>query len=98
MGSPKSRILSEIFLHKMEEKHFHNLKLNYNRSIISRYADDILIIYNNNTYIKEQTAQELNSIHKNIEFTFEIETNNTINYLGLTQKNNFKINNIQIEI
>ena len=53
MGSPKSGILSEI-IQEMEEIHFHNLKLNYNISIITRYVDDILIIYKNNKYIEDQ--------------------------------------------
>ena len=48
----------------MEEKHFHNLKLNYNISVISRCVDGILIIYNNNKHFEEQIAQELNAIHK----------------------------------
>ena len=41
------------------EKHFHNLKLNYNISIISRNVDDILIIHNKSKYIEGQMAQEL---------------------------------------
>ena len=37
-------------------------KINYNISTISRYVDDILIIYNNNKYFEEQIAQELNAL------------------------------------
>ena len=71
----------------MGEKHFHNFKLNYNISIIPQYVDDILIIYNNDKYIEEQIAQELNSIHKNIKFTYEMETNNSINqYINIKGK------------
>ena len=69
MGSPTSGILSENFLQEIEEKNFRNLKLKYNRIILSRYLDDILIIYDDNKYIEEAIAQELNSLHKNIEFT-----------------------------
>ena len=69
MGSPTSGILSENFLQEIEEKNFRNFKLKYNRIILSRYLDDILIIYDDNKYIEEAIAQELNSLHKNIEFT-----------------------------
>ena len=51
-----SAILSEIFFQKLEEKHFNNLKLKYDISIISRYVDDILVIYNDEKYrYNEQT-------------------------------------------
>jgi hypothetical protein len=68
----------------MEENQLHNLKLNYNISIISWYVDDILMIYNNNKYIEEQIEQEHNAIHNSIEFTFEMggEKNNSLNYLA----------------
>jgi Reverse transcriptase (RNA-dependent DNA polymerase). len=69
MGSPTSGILSENFLQEIEEKNFRNFKLKYNRIILSRYLDDILIIYDDNKYIEEAIAQELNSLYKNIEFT-----------------------------
>jgi hypothetical protein len=46
MGSPKFGLLSEIFLQDMEETHFENLNLKYNIMIISRYVDDMPIIYN----------------------------------------------------
>jgi hypothetical protein len=35
----------------------------------TRYVDDILIIYNHHKHIEEQIAQDLETIHKNIEFT-----------------------------
>jgi len=98
MGSPTSGIFSEIFLQEMEEKHFHHLKSNHNISIITHYVDDILIIYNHNKHIEEQIAQELKTIHKNIKFTYETETNNSSNYLDLTLKKNFGTNSIDIEI
>jgi hypothetical protein len=82
----------------MEEKHFYHLKSNHNISIITRYVDNILIIYNHNKHIEEQIAQDLETIHKNIEFTYETETNNIIKYLDLTLKKNFETNSIDIEI
>ena len=98
MGSPTSGILSGVFLQEMEEKHFHKLKLKYNINMISRYVDDILIIYNDDKYNEERIVKELNTLHKNIEITYEMETNNRINYLHLTQEKNFKTNKIKIGI
>ena len=98
MGSPTSGILSETFLQQMEEKHFHHLKSNHNINTIIRYVDDILIIYNHNKHIEEQIAQDLETIHKSIEFTYETETNNGINHLDLTLKKNFRTNSTDIEI
>ena len=80
----------------MEEKHFHHLKSNHNISITTRYVDDILITYNNNKHIEEQIAQKLKTTHRNIEFTYEVETKNSINYLDLTIKKNFETNSIDI--
>jgi hypothetical protein len=98
IGSTTSGIFSEIFLQEMEVKHFHHLKSNHNISIITRYVDDMLIIYNHNKHTEEQIAQDLETIHKNIEFTYETETYNSINYLDLTLKNNFRTNSIDIKI
>ena len=71
----------------MEEKHVNHLKLKYNisTSIISRYVDDILIMYNDNTIMK---TQESNSPHKYMEFTYERETKNTTYYFEFTLKKN----------
>ena len=66
MVSPTWGILSEISLQEMEEKHFDNLKLKYNTIIISRYVDDILIIYNSEKYNEETIVKELKSLNKNL--------------------------------
>ena len=63
----------------------------------------MLGIYSNNKYIEEHIAQELNAIHKNIEFTYKVETNNSIVmgvwlyptnslYLILLEYGNFAVN------
>ena len=65
----------------MEGKHLNNLKLKYIISIIFRYVDDI-IIFDDDKHNEERVAQELSSLNKNIIFTYEMETNNSINYLG----------------
>jgi hypothetical protein len=86
-----------VFLPFPVRRFLHHLKLNYNISIIIRYLDDILIIYNNKKHIEEQIAQDLETIHKNIEFTYETEKN-SINYLDFTLKKNLETNSIDIGI
>ena len=78
MVSPTSAIFSEIFLQQIKKKHFHHLKSNHNINTIIQYVDDILMMYNHNKHIEEQIAQDLETIHINIEFTYESETNNSI--------------------
>jgi hypothetical protein len=83
MGSPTSRIISEIFLQNMENEHFHITRKHKIR-LLARYVDDILVIYENDI------LNDLNSIHNKIKFTNENEINNTINYLDLTIAKNLQ--------
>ena len=54
------------------------------------YVDDILVCFNG-TYGQIDTfLQYLNTVHTNIKFTMELESNNSINFLDLTLK---KFNN-----
>jgi hypothetical protein len=48
-----------------------------------RYADDILILYNNMHTDIEHMLIDFNNLHKNLQFTTEKE-NNTINFLAPT--------------
>jgi hypothetical protein len=49
-----------------------------------RYADDILIIYDQIIANTEETVREFNEQQKNIKFTIEKEQHNTINFLDIT--------------
>ena len=59
MGSPISSIIAEIFIQHLEDAHIKHLLDNRNIIFYTRYADDILIIYDtgktnpdlNTTYI-----------------------------------------------
>jgi hypothetical protein len=48
------------------------------------YADDILIIYDEQHTNIRNTLDEFNNIHQKIKFTMEQESLNKINYLDLT--------------
>jgi hypothetical protein len=49
-----------------------------------RYVDDILLIYNEDITNINNTLEQFNQIHPNIQFTIEKEKNNTINYLDIS--------------
>jgi hypothetical protein len=49
-----------------------------------RYADDILIIYDQNKTNIEDTVQEFNNLQPTMNFTIEKEQHETTNFLDLT--------------
>jgi hypothetical protein len=86
MGAPTSAILAEIFIQNLEHTKIINILKKY---IIDycRYVDDILIVHNKDITNIENTLIYFNSIHPNIQFTIENETQNYLNYLDLTITN-----------
>jgi DNA mismatch repair ATPase MutL len=48
------------------------------------YVDDILIIYSTQYTNIDDTLQEFNTVHPELKFMLEKETQNKINYLNLT--------------
>jgi hypothetical protein len=93
MGAPTSGILSEIFLQYIEHNNIINILNKNHIQYYSRYVDDILIIYNTKKTDIHQVLKEFNNINQNIQFTLELEQNNSINYLDLTiirKPNNFE--------
>ena len=85
MGSPISGILTEIFIHNIEEKHILNNNKYTNKIIYwYRYVDDILLLYKGNKRQIENFYKYINTIHPKLKFTLEIEHNNSINFLDLT--------------
>ena len=86
MGSPISCFLAEIYMNHFENRHIFNNNNTYKNYIIfySRYVDDTFIIYNGTNRQLENFKSYLNKINKNIQFTLEIESNSSINFLDLT--------------
>jgi hypothetical protein len=87
MGAPTSAILAEIFLQHQEHKHIINLLQKHNIIDYYRYVDDILIIYNEDNTDIDHTLKDFNSIHPNIQYTIEKQTDNTLNYLDISIQN-----------
>ena len=84
MGAPSSSFIVEMFLQHIE--HLHMTRLSMKHKIINyfRYIDDILIIFDP-TYSSIQVfLDDFNALHQNLQFTAEMEENNTINYLDTT--------------
>jgi hypothetical protein len=65
-------------------------------SYYKRYVDDTLIIFDQNETNENSVMNNMNSIHKYVEFKLTVEENNNINYLDLTiHRNN---NNLSLKI
>lgn len=85
MGSPLSSILSEVFLNNLENNYLWSDKNKQKDKIVfyHRYVDDTIILFNGNARQLNILNNFLNSIHRNIKFTLEVEDNNSINFLDL---------------
>lgn len=90
MGSPLSGILAELFLNDLENKYLWNKDRNKVNKIVDkiifyhRYVDDTILLFNGNARQLNILNNYLNKIHKNMQFTLEIEENHSINFLDLT--------------
>lgn len=92
MGSPLSPLLSEIFMSELEsliEQHPLFTKLIH----FSRYVDDTFVIFNGSLMELNMFLSFLNSLHPSIEFTMELENNESIPFLDvIVHKKNRQIN------
>jgi len=84
MGTPTSGLISEFLLQNLE--HLHLAHISNKHKIINylRYVDDILLIFDSNHTNIQNILDDFNTIHPNLKFTAETETNNKINYLDVT--------------
>ena len=86
MGSPLGPLLVNIFMTSLEENVIPSLSSSLcNRK---RYVDDIHA-YVDPTKV-DMILNTLNNFYPNIEFTFELKQNNTINFLDVTIKKSNK--------
>ena len=90
MGSPLRSLQANIFMTSLEEDLIPTLKSYlYN---LKRYVDDM------HPYIDPTNVEfilnKLNNYHPNINFTFELEKNNEINFLDVLIK---RVNNSKLE-
>jgi hypothetical protein len=96
MGAPSSGLISELFLQHIEHLHLTHLKTKLKITEYFRYVDDILLIYDSNHTNIQTKLNDFNTIHHNLEFTAEIETDNNINFLDINIHRNPSNWNISI--
>ena len=93
MGSPVSPLLADIVLDDLKSNCLKTLKNNFDciPLFYCRQDDDILI------YIKEEqlntVLEVFNNYNSHLNFTHELETNNSINFVDLTLNTLIKSNN-----
>jgi len=78
MGSPLSPTLANFFLHSLEST---IIPRNNHIKFWSRYMDDIFSFIRSR--FKEKILKELNSFHRNIQFTLECEKDNKLPFLDV---------------
>jgi hypothetical protein len=84
MGAPTSAILAEIFIQYFEYNDIIQILQKHHIIDYCRYIDDILIIYNENYTNIQDTLNDFNSVHPNIQYTMETQIDNKLNYLDIT--------------
>ena len=85
MGTPCGPTLANIFLGYYERKWLQECPIEFKPVTYKRYVDDTFLLFKNSNHI-ESFRNYLNSKHKNIEFTCEIEINNILPFLDLNIK------------
>ena len=83
MGFPLSPPLAEIFLKYFEEKTSNLPCYQQHIKLWRRYVDDVFAVFEGEPIDVQSFVDNLNKIHPNIKFTFEIETNNSLPFLDL---------------
>jgi hypothetical protein len=83
MGAPTSSIFSEVFIQYLEHTQRVNILAKHNDVMYHRYVDDILIVYNNASSNIDDLLTKFNSLHPDIQFKLERETENRLNFLDL---------------
>ena len=84
MGAPSSSLIAEIFLQHIENTHLAHLSKKHKIINYFRYVDDILIIFDPTHSGIQTILDDFNTLHRNLQFTAELEENNTLNYLDIT--------------
>ena len=79
MGTPIAPLLADICMNWVTNK---TSKSHVQPKVFFRYVDDCLAIFSNQEEIK-QFYQEINNIHTNIKFTYELEKNGKIPFLDV---------------
>ena len=82
MGSPLGPILANAFMCYWEKKWLEDCPIQFKPMLYRRYVDDTFLLFKSSEHAK-LFLDYLNSKHPNIEFTSDIEVNNTLSFLDI---------------
>ena len=82
MGSPLGPTLANIFLCYHEENWIDNCPIQFKPKYYKRYVDDIFLLFNDANHVNK-FEKYLNSRHKNMKFTKEVESENSLAFLDI---------------
>jgi hypothetical protein len=88
MGSPISGTLAEIYLQQIEELYTKHWIESQEIVYCKRYADDILIIYDQHRIKETMITSIMNNTNEQFDFKTTKEINKSVNYLELTINRN----------
>ena len=92
MGSPLGPSLATAFLYFHEQIWLNDCPEDFEPVYYRRYVDDIFALFCSPDHL-EKFTNSLNSKHKNIKFTYEKESNNSLPFLDILisrSENGFK--------
>lgn len=82
MGSPLGPTLANIFLCYHERHWLSQCPNGFKPLYFKRYVDDIFCLFNDSTQV-QGFLDYLNARHPNMNFTFEVESNNSLSFLDV---------------
>ena len=95
MGSPLGPTLANIFLCHYEEIWIGKCPKQFKPNYYQRYVDDLFLLFDNSDQINK-FEKYMNSRHKNIKFTKEVEKDNSLPFLDF--RIDRKLNNFETSI
>jgi hypothetical protein len=81
MGSPLSAVIANFFTEEFEERALNQATLK--PTCWYRYVDDTFVIWPHGKVSLTNFVEHLNGLHKNIQFTMEIEENGHLPFLDI---------------
>ena len=83
MGSPLGPTLANLFLVSHERKWLESCPIHFRPKYYRRYVDDIFLMFEHKDHVKK-FLRYMNSRHRNIQFTYEEESNDKILFLNIS--------------
>ena len=82
MGSPLGPTLANIFLCHWEEIWIKKCPKQFKPEYYNRFMDDTFLLFSSENHVKK-FHKYINTRHKNMTFTFEVEKNNKLAFLDV---------------